>query len=331
MSPRVLSRVCAIAVVILAAFGSASPSRAQPAGKPAGAGSPIDLVNAVNALRASLGLPLYSIDPILMATAQAQADFLAVSGSMTHSGPNGIGLTDRLLAAGYPLAGDLSLGGFRAENITGGEESMPAEAAVDRWTGDAPHLDTMASQHLTHIGAGVAINHGRVYYVIDCARPTTNGVPQLAGAPGEAASPVPEIAAIIYPVILSTPNAEGHLVHEVKPGQTLWQLAISYETKIDEIKRLNNLSDNNIYPGNKLLVKTGLAPPSASPTQSPMPTRIGPPTLTIPARNVAALPTPLRVSSSGNNAAFMPAVIGIIALALLGGGLFTWMGRSRKQ
>jgi uncharacterized protein YkwD/LysM repeat protein len=332
MSRRAVSLVSAVVLVIFAAFGSASTSRAEPEEKPALAGSPLDLVNAVNALRASLGLPLYSINPILMATAQAQADFLAVTGSMTHFGPNGIGLTDRLLAAGYPLAGDLSLGGFRSENITGGDETMPPEAAVDRWTGDAPHLNTMASQNLTEIGAGVAINNGRVYYVIDCALPTTNGLPQMAGDPGEAVSPVPEIAAIIYPVTLSTPDAEGHLIHEVKPGQTLWQIAISYETKIDELKRLNNLFDNNIYPGNKLLVKTGLVLPTVLPTETPVSTPTSQPTLTITAQNVVATSTPIRASQSAlKNATVMNALIGIVILALLGGGLFTWAGRPKKE
>jgi len=32
----------------------------------------------------------------------------------------------------------------------------------------------MVSQNLTEIGAGVAVSGGRVYYVIDCARPTTS-------------------------------------------------------------------------------------------------------------------------------------------------------------
>ena len=113
-----------------------------------------DLVNAVNALRASYGLPAYSINSILMFTAQNQADFMAATGDVTHSGPGGIGLTDRLLAAGYPLAGDLSLGGFRAENITSGGENSTAQDAVDRWMGDAPHQNTMLSPDLTEIGAG---------------------------------------------------------------------------------------------------------------------------------------------------------------------------------
>ncbi|HEX6269602.1 MAG TPA: LysM peptidoglycan-binding domain-containing protein [Anaerolineales bacterium] len=48
------------------------------------------------------------------------------------------------------------------------------------------------------------------------------------------------------------------MIHEVKFGQTLWQIAISYDARIDEIKSLNNLFDNNLYPGKKLLIKRGL-------------------------------------------------------------------------
>ena len=150
MSRSALPFIGAAVLVVFAVFSSSSVSYARSAKEPLSAGSPSDLANAVNAS----GLPPYGISSILMSTAQAQADFLASTGTMTHSGPGGIGLTDRLLAAGYPLAGDLSLGGFRAENITGGNESMPAEAAVDRWTGDSLHLNTMVSQNLTEIGAG---------------------------------------------------------------------------------------------------------------------------------------------------------------------------------
>src|SRR4030095_11386572 len=102
--------------------------------------TPYDLVNAATALRAAYGLAPYSIDSILMFTAQNQADFMATNGTVTHIGPGGIGLTDRLLGAGYPLAGDLSVGGFRAENITSGGENMPAGDAINGWMGDALHL-----------------------------------------------------------------------------------------------------------------------------------------------------------------------------------------------
>lgn len=335
MSWRALSSVGILLLAVMVAFSSPSVSQAESARKPTLASSPFDLVNAVNALRASFGLAPYSISSILMATAQAQADFLASTGSMTHFGPGGIGLTERLLAAGYPLAGDLSLGGFRAENITGGAESMPAEAAVDRWTGDALHLNTMVSQNLTEIGAGVAVNGGRVYYVIDTALPTTGGQLQVPGSSlVEPVTVVPEIALIIIPVTVSTANAAGNLIHEVRPGQTLWQLAISYEVKIDDIKRLNNLFDNNIYPGNKLLIKTGVATPIGSPTvaATQAATSTVAPTLTA-TPHITSITTDRATDSSAlsSNLAGVKIAIAIIALALLGGGIFTWLGSSKKQ
>jgi uncharacterized protein YkwD/LysM repeat protein len=327
-----------IGVLILAAvvlFGSAVPSRAVSSRQPQLAASPSDLINAVNALRASFGLAPYSVNAILMSTAQAQADFMAATENMTHSGPGGIGLTDRLLAAGYPLAGDLSLGGFRAENITGGDENMPAETAVDRWTGDTPHLNTMVSQYLTEIGAGVAVNNGRVYFVIDAARPTTSGELQVPGVQnGENnAVVVPEVPLVIIPVTVNTPNAEGNVIHEVKPGQTLWQLAISYETKIDEIKRLNGLVDNNIYPGNHLLVRTAIIVPTSTlaevPTQEITSTVLPPVTATAP--SVTSTPEHTSSFSRPNKNAVMNVMIGIIALAIVGGGVFTWLGMVRKK
>ena len=327
-----------IGVVILAVFvlfGSVLPSRASSSQQPQFVASPYGLINAVNALRASFGLAPYGISAILMSTAQAQADFMAATGNMTHSGPDGIGLTERLLAAGYPLAGDLSLGGFRSENITGGNEDMPAEVAVDRWTGDAPHLNTMVSQSLTEIGAGVAVRDGRVYFVIDVARPTTSGEPPAPGTTSENgnAAVVPEVPMVIIPVTVNTPNVEGHVIHEVKPGQTLWQIAISYETKIDEIKRLNGLFDNNIYPGNQLLVKAAVMVPTSTITETPTQetTSTSPPVITATVKTVTMTPESASSVSPPNGAMVMNVMIGIIALAIVGGGIFTWLGSARKR
>ena len=320
-------------------FGSTSVSHAVTNVKPQSASSPVELVNAVNGLRTSYGLPPYSINSILMSTAQAQADFLAITGSMTHAGPGGISFTDRLLAAGYPLAGDLSLGGFRAENITGGPEDMPAEAAVNRWTRDALHLNTMISPNLSEIGAGVAINNGRVYYVIDAALPTTSAAPQAAidsvrgGTPAPVASP----PGIIYPVSVSTPNSDGNVIHEVKPGQSLWLIAIGYETKIDEIKGLNNLFDNSIFPGQKLLIKTGtgvtVVPAIETPSQPATATLTHLPTSTIsvPSQTFEPASIEVRKISTTNKTRIITSVIGIIALAVLGGVLFTWLGSVKNK
>jgi len=325
--------------VSLVALSFPISSQAETLVKPEYAGTPYDLINAVNALRAANGLSPYSINSTLMYTAQSQADFMAATGNVTHSGPGGIGLTDRILAAGYPLAGDLSLGGFRAENITGGSESMPAQTAIDQWTGDAPHLNTMLSPNLTEIGAGVSIANGRVYYVIDCARPTTSGAPQVSTTDVGGGSAVPAGEAPIRVAVVSTPNSDGDVIHEVQYGQSLWQIAIAYEVKIDDIRRLNTIFGNDIYPGNKLLIKRGVFLPTTSPTESSTPGAMMTSTVTATSTPIiisltytsTSVPTSTPSIVSGNNSTVMGIAIGIIALALLGGGIFTWIGSSKKE
>ena len=171
------SLVTLLLAAAILALALPAPAAAETAPRPLAAASAYDLIDAVNALRGSHGLPAYSINLTLMYTAQNQADFMAATGTVTHSGPGGIGLIDRLLAAGYPLAGDLSLGGFRAENIISGGDDATAQWAVDQWMGDAPHQNTMLSPNLSEIGAGVATAGGRVYFVIDAAHPTSGGAP----------------------------------------------------------------------------------------------------------------------------------------------------------
>ena len=305
------------------------PVQADPMYQPASQINGYDLINAVNALRAAYGLPPYSLNSTLMFTAQNQADFMAANGQVTHSGPGGITLTQRLLAAGYPLAGDLSLGGFRAENITSGSETMAAESAIQGWMRDAPHQNTMLSPNLTEIGAGVAIAHGRAYLVIDAARPTNAPSPPLdATSVVGGGTIVPAVEAPIVLVTLSTPNASGEVLHEVQYGQSLWQLAISYGVRIDDIKRLNGLFDNSIYPGSTLLIKIVPAATSAPATETAVVTITPQPAMAatftpVFVTNPTATSTPPVEQDSTSRVSW---AIGIIALAIFGAGLFAWLG-----
>ena len=312
---------------------SASVVRAQVDAPPPFAGSPYEVIDAVNALRLSYGLAPYRISPILMSSAQDHADYMAATGTVSHTGSGGSSVTDRLLAAGYPLAGDLSLGGFRSENITAGSEGMSAQTAVDQWRGDSIHLNTMISPSLTEIGAGVSVSGGRVYYVIDCAQPTNGGIAQdsattdVDGATDSASGPA------IVPVAVSTPNAAGNLIHEVKAGQTLWQIAISYGTEIDEIKRLNNLLDNDIYPGTKLLVKKGVFLSTTVVLASSTETSTVVPTLTATVSasvTAVALDEPSTLSTASHRS-ITGYVIGLVVIALFGGSLFMWLGNVKKE
>jgi LysM repeat protein len=126
----------------------------------------------------------------------------------------------------------------------------------------------MLSPNLFDVGAGVSQNGGTVYYVLDAgASGSSTGNPGVSGtitAPG-----TPIVSQFIVPVTVNTPDPDGNVYHEVLYGQTLWSIAIAYETKIDEIKSLNNLLSNDIQPGQRLLVKKVPTPLPAlyTPTQ----------------------------------------------------------------
>lgn len=284
--------------------------------------SPGGLIAAVNNLRVANGRPAYSISPILMFTAQTQAQYMAATGTVSHYNAAGQRPYQRALDAGYPLAGDLSLGGFISENITAGNNKS-VEQAVSDWQGDDPHLNTMLSWDLTEIGAGVAIVDGYVYYVIDCARPTTSGQQQVrtpvagatqaaSGAAGSTAIPA---APIVRTIVPNTPDADGKLYHLVSPGETLWLIAISYGVKIADLRRLNNMTEvEDLYPGRKLLVREGVTatPPTATPPNTPEPSITAAPTETSPPTPTL---TPIPAAPVASDSSLM--ILGAIVLAAL--------------
>jgi hypothetical protein len=318
----------ALLLAICFAPESLGLARSQsPALLPAASG----VIAAVNSLRIAHGLPSYSVNSILMGTAQAQAEYMASIGTWTHLGPGGSTVTQRLLAAGYPLAGDLSLGGFRSENVVMGYGMTDAEA-VASWTTDSLHLHTMLSTDLLEIGAGVAEKDGTFYYVIDCARPTSSGVPQ-AYTPGAEAAYGAGLGQIIVPVSLSTPNVNGEIIHEVKSGQSLWQIAIAYGVKIDELRKLNQLPTAYVInPGDKLLVKkvgTSTPEPLTPTATAVQPTKAAPLTPAQPTASPTEIPTVTPVPSGSRDGSSAGAVGAIIVVALVAAGLVAWAGRSR--
>jgi LysM repeat protein len=303
-------------------------AQASSAFSPARQSSTNDLIVEVNALRAANGLPPYTVNPILMQLAQEQANYMAATGQVAHRP----GLTQRILAAGYPLAGDLSQGGFRAENVTG---SKSAAQAVQSWTGDAPHLNTMLSPNLNEIGAGVAQVGDRYYMTILCAQPTTGGIPQAyTPNPESVSSESFSPSDFIVPITVSTPDENGMVYHAVQYGQSLWAIAIAYGVKIDDIRALNNLGPGiEIYQGDNLLVRKD-APPLATATVVAPPTELLPlVTLTASPANTALFqtfaetPTFTPATQSGNTGAGI--VVGIALVAMLFAGALSWMS-SRK-
>ena len=315
--------------ILLIAFGLGGtlPTRAEAAPRHANA---YELVDAVNSLRARNGLPAYSVNAILMNVAQAHSDYQASIGSVTHYGPGGTRPYQRGLAAGYPVAGDLSLGGFYSENIMGGS-GYSAQEVVNAWMGDAPHQGTMLSANLTEIGAGVSCSGDFCYFTIDASTPSGAPVsytPPSGGTTGGAgASPVPT-RGIVFP---STPNSDGSIRHIVQPGETLWSISAAYKVDYEEIKRLNKLADNLIYPGDTLIIKPAAPDATATPTGEPTLAATFTPfifwTVTPPSTASPTLP-PSAPLASGNGGL----VVGIIIIAaLVAAGVLTAAGASRTR
>lgn len=184
---------------------------------------PQELVNAVNAERVKNKLPALKAHPILMSDAQKHADYMATSGQITHESADGLRPFQRHLAAGYPLAGDLSLGGFASENIVAGS-NMTIEEAIAYWYGDDPHTHTILGDQYNDCGAGVAVAGDMVYYCLDTARSTTASTTQTA-----APIPPPTGAYVVYVPkdlagglrIRKQGSLSGGLVRVADPGEWL--------------------------------------------------------------------------------------------------------------
>jgi LysM repeat protein len=295
---------------------------------------PYTLIAEVNALRSANGLPELIPDPILMSVSQGHADYMASTGTVTHYSADGSRPFQRSLVAGYPVAGDLSLGGFHSENIIAGTNMTPAEA-VSRWTGDEPHLNTMISPQYVDIGAGVSIVGNKIYYVIDTSRKSGSAVPAYTPqvVNGTAVVNLNPLVSTIFP---STPASDGSVIHQVRPGETLWLIAITYGVKIDDVLKLNNIpKDSPIYPGQQLVIKMSLVTPSPE----TLITGTAPPDIeavpTSTRSEQTEQPTNTLVAASGNKspvqrAGFMTPVIIVIG-ALVIAGLIAFSSGRRKR
>lgn len=305
--------------------------------------SPADIINGINNLRLSKGIAPLMSHPVLMQVGQTEADGIA-AGREGHWRPNGFTLGQWLLSLGYPLSGDLSLDGYRSENW-GFADS--AEGAINMWLSDDEHTNTMLSLDRSDIGAGVAsMGDGTYVVVVETALRTKNGqmqydaiavltgIPLTQSAYSGMATQAAENGLLpqgMVPVFISAAQPDGKVYHEVKYGQTLWGIAISYGTTIKKLQQLNGLSDTTVQTGQKLLVLEGATQPapgaaslSPMPVQSPHP--LSTPTI-FPAKTSTLEPVRELTPEEKRRNAMGIAAIGVAALFL--GGLFTAMTKKK--
>jgi len=285
----------------------------------------MDLINAVNSLRISNGLPAYQINQTLMYIAQNHSEYQASIGATTHYGPDGSRPFQRALSAGYLVAGDLSLGGYFSENIIAGR-NISASDAVNSWKLDAPHLNTMLSSTLQDIGAGVSVVGDTLYYTIDVGL-STSGNPETTQQVDIVKTYIPNV---VKKILTSTPGADGSIYHIVDYGDTIWSISQVYKISEEEFIKMNSLTDNFIFVGDKFLIRPPFTPSPTTPTITPTIIATQTPSLSPTIRPKSTIteypPTKIvePISSNQNNVILFV----IISLTLLSSGLFTFFGKN---
>ena len=314
--------------LLLVVFNLALPGWDGVSAREISAASADDVIAAVNNLRSTYDLLPYQVNLTLMTIAQDHADYLASTGIVTHFGKDGSRPYQRAIAAGYSVAGDLSVGGLFFENVHAAAELSPSEV-VEFWQRDSNNLAALVSPELVDIGVGISEASGVVYYVLDVGAST--GTPAESLTPS---SPVQVTFTVVVgtqsgPVITTTPLNDGAIYHEVKKDEALWSIAQAYGLTLEDLKKLNRLSSGDILEGQMLLIYQ----PEPS-TSTPVPhltatfgiptstaTRPVPSTVTVTATPVPVAPTSLQKGGV--------VVAGIIVIALIAAGFGAWLS-SRK-
>lgn len=237
--------LAALAGLLIFLLGHTATVRAQ--------GSPSEVLQLVNQVRAEYGLPALSPNSALAAAAQGHANFIASEGIYSHYGINGSTWQDRAQAAGYP--------GWAGENLVGGSR-LTAQQGVTWWRNSPIHFSNMLNPRWTEAGVGVAVGNGQNFYVMVFGT-------QNEGAPPRDQQQVVDVPFIVAPIELAAPNPDGSIVHTVLEGHTFWAIAARYGVSIADLYLFNGLDEDSILnPGDKLVIRLadGQAPP---PTPTP--------------------------------------------------------------
>jgi LysM repeat protein len=292
---------------------------------PLAAPSPYDVIAAVNALRASHGLPPYAVDPILMMAAQTQADYLASTPNSDngHIGPGGTDANARAKALGFPFPTGLDIN----ENWGMLHEDESVQSLITGQWSDPEHMHTMLHDRGQLVGAGVGISGDSAYIILDVAaywgdagltpQPTTS-------AYGENSATQYAVSQYIAPVKIATPSKDGSITHTVMSGQSLWMIADKYKVDVERLRQLNNLGTiDTIYIGQKILIQLPQTPtPTKEVTVAPFSTSsaaIATPRVTLPPTSVRV--TTATVKNTTANSPRNDTIWFMVFFALFGAGV----------
>ncbi len=229
------------------------------ASQPAG----FDLVASVNAYRAANGYYALNPNSLVMAAAQAHAEWIVETGQGGHIGADGSNETIRVSWTGYGGGANI----LCDENWA--SSTNLNDVIYNIWS-DWVHQEVMLNAWgnlYTDIGGGVALQgDGRYVFVLNVCKvygqEYSGEVPESSGStPNTTKDPLAtaDLSNYIYGVTIATPMADGTLRHTVQYGQTLTSIANAYGVTIDALRELNNMDADAtiIFPDQELLVRQG--------------------------------------------------------------------------
>jgi LysM repeat protein len=221
-----------------------------------------DLIQAMNQLRVSRGLPALIEHPTVNSVAQATAEIMAANYMSWHIGD----VRGRIQAAGYGGGAKV----WATENFAVGY-NHGIDHIMQAWA-DPDHMRPAVNPAYCHVGAGVAeAADGRVYYILQAAYISGQSCGEYVGPenadPGSGPAPNPPVSQIIIPVKIAEPDANGRIYHTVKSGQSFWSIAIAYQITINDLEVWNNLSrENGLVVGQELFIPSSETEGYATPT-----------------------------------------------------------------
>lgn len=238
-----------------------------------------DIIGRINNLRASKGLPQYTVNGALAAAAQSQANWLVANRcAVAHTHPDGSNPRSRAREAGYGTD-------YVGENIYCGGRASANDAWVF-WVNSGIHYAGLVNTRYKEIGVAVGGGAAGQSYVIVFGNP---GGPDFV-PPAEAGSANASSGAApgLPPYVVGW-DEHGNIQHQIQPGDTLGQIALIYGYTWNDIPGMLGL--NGLTEADYRKLKEGaifLVPPKAG-TYTPTPGE--PPPATPEASTPQAEPT----------------------------------------
>jgi hypothetical protein len=244
------------------------------------------LLNQINSLRASQGLPGYTLNAQLSAAAAQQSQYLAETCNITHVWPDGASPSRRAAAQGYT-------GDRVSENIYAGSIAR-AEDAWNFWMNSQVHYNGLVNTYYNEVGIGTAHGGlcGHAYTLVfghrgDVAAPPASP----SGNPGGAAPVPPTAKPYVPPPPTRTPTAT---IPTLTPSAT-WTLTPTrtptptFTMPAPTATALVLAAGPTVVAAVPSATFTAAPTATASPSSTPIPPTLTPtPTLAPPPRPVAA-------------------------------------------